>query len=559
MLLVLIVIGTLIEILGIGLVMPTIILLGDGGAADRHPAFEWALQTLGLQPGAQLVVLGMGVLLAVYLVKAAYLAFLARRQAHFVFAVLVQLSHRLFSTYLAQPWLFHTQRNSAQLIRNVINEVNVFAINGLLAVLTLLSESLVAACIGALLLIIEPLATLAFAALLAVASWGFHRLTRATTERAGAARQHHEGLRLQHLQQGLAAVREIKLLGGEDEFAERYRVHLAESANAGRWLATLQLLPRLWLELLAVLCIALVVAILAGRGTSPGSMLPMLGLFAAAALRLMPSVQRLISARHALRYGLPAIDVLHRELALGAPAPARSAAPHPPIAPLRTCLEVCSVSFTYPGATTRALADASLVVRRGEWVAVVGPSGAGKSTLVHIVLGLLAPESGHVRVDGGDVHDALQSWHDQIGFVPQSVFLIDDTVTRNVAFGLPADRLDEGALWRVLQAVKLADFVRELPQGLDTLLGERGVRLSGGQIQRIGLARALYRNPGVLVLDEATNSLDSAAERDVLRSARAHGAHTVLLVAHRASTVEHCDRRYTLEHGRIVDAQTAPA
>jgi ABC-type multidrug transport system fused ATPase/permease subunit len=503
----------------------------------------------------QLVVVGMVILLAVYVVKAAYLAFLARRQARFVFAVQVQLSHRLFATYLAQPWLFHTRRNSAQLIRNVINEVNVFAINGLLAVLTLLSEGLVLAFIGALLLMVEPLAALALAALLLIASWGFQRLTRAPTERAGAARQHHEGLRLQHLQQGLAAVREIKLVGSEVEFAERYRVHAVESANAGRWLATLQQLPRLWLELLAVLCIALVVAILAARGTPPGSMLPTLGLFVAAVFRLMPSAQRLIYARQALRYGLPAVDLLHRELALGTGTP--TAAARVPVVPLQTCLQVDSVSFTYPGETSRALVDVSLIVRRGEWVAVVGPSGAGKSTLVHIVLGLLAPDLGQVRVDGSDVQDDLRNWHEQIGFVPQSVCLIDDSVARNVAFGMPADRIDENALWHVLDVVKLADFVRALPQGLETPLGERGVRLSGGQIQRIGLARALYRNPTVLVLDEATSSLDSATEREVLRSVRDFGARTVLVVAHRASTVEHCDRRYTLEHGRIVDARTA--
>ena len=468
-----------------------------------------------------------------------------------------RLSHRLFATYLGQPWLFHLQRNSAQLIRNIVNEVNLFALHGLQAVLTFISESLVLACIVALLLALEPLGTLAFAAVAGIAAWGFHRLTRTTTARAGAARQHHEGLRLQHLQQGLAAVREIKLTDCASEFAERCRIHTVESAKAGRWLATLVQLPRLWLELLAVLGLAVLALVLVALGRAPASLLPLLGIFAAAAFRLMPSVQRLMNAVQALHFARPAIDLLHKEMSLGAPQPAARSGVA--LAPLRTRLEVRGVSFSYPGATQPTITEVSLVVRRGEWVAVVGPSGSGKSTLVHIILGLLAPDEGCVRVDGIDVRDALRGWHDQVAFVPQSVCVIDDTVARNVAFGVPPHRIDPEALWRALAAVRLAEVVRELPEGLDTMLGERGARLSGGQIQRIGLARALYRDPAVLVLDEPTGALDSATESEVLRSVRAHGSHTVLLVAHRASTVAHCDRCYTLERGRVVEAQVSSA
>jgi ABC-type multidrug transport system fused ATPase/permease subunit len=552
-LLVLIAAGTALETLGIGLILPAIVLLGGGDEAHRYPWFEAALQAFGIQRGPGLVAWGVGVLAAVHAVRAAFLAWLARRQSHFVYAVQSQLSLRLFRTYLEQPWLFHLQRNSAHLIRNVVNEVNLFALHGLQAMLTLISESLVLACILALLLVVEPLGTLAFGALLAVAGWGFHRLTRTTTARAGAARQHHEGLRLQHLQQGLAAVREIQLMDRASEFAERCRVHTEEGANAGRWLATLVQLPRLWLELLAVLGLAVLAAILLALGRAEAAMLPLLAIFAAAAFRLMPSVQRLMNAAQALHYARPAIDLLHTELSLGAPQPqTRSGVPLPP---LRQRVEVRGVSFRYPGAPQPTLQDASLVLHRGEWVAIVGASGAGKSTLVHILLGLLAPDEGCVRVDGTDIRDALRGWHDQVAFVPQSVCVIDDTVAGNVAFGVPAERIDHEALWRVLRAVKLAELVRELPEGLATRLGERGVRLSGGQIQRIGLARALYRDPAVLVLDEPTGALDTATESEVLHSVRAHGTRTVLVVAHRASTVAHCDRCYTLERGRVVEAQ----
>ena len=557
LLLVLIAAGTAIETLGVGVMLPAIVLLGGADDAHRYPWLEAALQASGLQRGPGLVVLGVGLLAVVHLVKALFLAFLARRQSHFVYAVQAHLSDRLFRTYLEQPWLFHLQRNSAQLIRNVVNEVHLFAVQGLQAMLTFISESLVLACVVVLLLAVEPLGTIAFAALLAIAGWGFHRFTRTTIAQAGAARQHHEALRLQHLQQGLAAVREIKLMDRACEFAERCRVHTAESAEAGRWLATLMQLPRLWLELLAVLGLALLAAVLVALGRSPASMLPLLGIFAAAAFRLMPSVQRLMNAVQALHYARPAIDLLHAELGRVAPQPAAS--PGVPLAPLRARLEVRGVSFGYPGAAQPTLVDVSLVVGRGEWVAVVGPSGAGKSTLVHVLLGLLAPDEGSVRVDGVDIRAALRGWHDQVAFVPQSVFLLDDTVVRNVAFGVPPERVDMEALWRALRAVQLAELVRELPEGLDTRLGERGIRLSGGQIQRIGLARALYRDPTVLVLDEPTGALDVATEREVLHSVRASGVRTVLVVAHRASTVAYCDRCYTLESGRVVEAQPSSA
>ncbi len=551
LLLALIVVGALIETIGVGLVLPAVVLLSQPDLAGQHPAIESAIRALGLHSGPDLVIGGMLVLVAVYLAKALFLGFLARRQSRFVYAVQAQLSQRLFGIYLRQPWAFHLQRNSAQLIRNLVNEVNLFAFNGLQAGLTLLSECLVLACVGTLLLVVEPLGTLTLLAVLAGASWGFHRLTRAHIARAGLARQHHEGLRLQHLQQGLACVRELKLLGRESEFLQRCRVHTTQGAKAGQRLAMLQQLPRLWLELLAVIGLALLVISMAAQDRAADAMLPTLGLFAAAAFRLLPSVQRLITSKQALNFNWPAIEVLHAEFALGAGEPP---APQTPPAPLRTSLELDRVSFSYPGASTAALEDLSLVVRRGECVAIVGASGAGKSTLVHILLGLLAPGSGELRVDGQDTRHAMRNWQDQIGYVPQSVCLIDDTVTRNVALGLPDERIDPAAVWRALRAAQLEDFVRSLPQGLETLLGERGIRLSGGQCQRIGLARALYHDPGVLILDEPTSSLDSATERELMQAVREQRTRTIVVVAHRTSTVERCDRRYTLEHGRLVDS-----
>jgi ABC-type multidrug transport system fused ATPase/permease subunit len=547
-------IGMVLETLGVGLVIPAIVLLTQRNLANRYPALQPVLHTLGNPSQQSLVIGGMLVLVGVYLVKALFLAILARQQARYVFEVQARLSQRLFTVYLRQPYTFHLQRNSAQLIQNVIHEVSVFAFNGIQQGMCLLTESLVLLGLGALLLVVEPLGTLIVVSVMGTAAWGFHRLTGGRIARWGEARQHHEGLRIQHLQQGLGSAKDVKLLGREADFLEQYRVHTAQSARVGQLLATLQQLPRLWLEVLAVSGLVVLVVSMLAQGRALESVLPTLGLFAAAAFRLIPSINRVITSVQSLRFGLTVIDTLREEFNLAAP---EAAGTRTPVTPFRATLELNKVTYTYPSAPAAVLNELSLAIRRGESVGIIGDSGAGKSTLVDILLGLLTPESGEVRVDGEDIQHALRNWQDQIGYVPQSIFLTDDTVTRNVAFGLPNEQINVAAVWRGIHGAQLEEFVHSLPQGLDTLVGERGIRLSGGQRQRIGIARALYHDPAVLVLDEATSSLDTATERGVMQAVRAlQGTKTILIVAHRVSTVEHCDRLYRLEQGRVVEEGT---
>jgi ABC-type multidrug transport system fused ATPase/permease subunit len=309
-------------------------------------------------------------------------------------------------------------------------------------------------------------------------------------------------------------------------------------------------LPRLWLELLAVTGLAALVLAMIGQGKPLDALLPTLGLFAAAAFRLMPSVNRILTSLHSLRFSLPVIDTIYNEFRLlGATmAPQRGER-----LSFDSGLALDQVKFRYPAAEALALRGVSLAIQPGTSVGFIGGSGAGKSTLVDIILGLLVPASGSVTIDGVDIQTNLRGWQDQIGYVPQSIFLTDDTLRRNVAFGLPADQIDEAAVLRAIRAAQLEQFVNDLPQGLDTIVGERGVRLSGGQRQRIGIARALYHDPPVLVLDEATSSLDTTTERGVMEAVRAlHGKKTLLIVAHRLTTVEHCDRLFRLERGRVV-------
>jgi len=547
-------IGMFMETLGVGLVIPAIALLTQSDLARHYPALQPALHGLGNPSQQTLVIGGMLVLVGVYLIKAICLALLAWQQTRFAFDVQAQVSQRLFTVYLRQPYTFHLQRNSAQLIRNVINEMNLLTVNGILPGMTLLAESLVLCGLGSLLLVIEPMGTLIVVSILGTAAWGCHRFTRGCIVRWGEARQYHEGMRIQHLQQGLGGVKDVKLLGREACFLDRYSEHNIQNARVGRLQSTMQQLPRLGVELLAVIGLAILVISMLAQNRALEAVLPALGLFAASAFRLMPSVSRVIAAMQSLRYGLPVIDTLHAELKLTIP---EATGRRSPSAPFRGALELKQVTYTYPGATEPALKDISVAIQCGESVGVIGTSGAGKSTLVDILLGLLTPDRGEVRVDGDDIQHALRNWQDQIGYVPQSIFLTDDTLRRNVAFGLADEQINDTAVQRAIKAAQLEEFVASQPDGMETLVGERGVRLSGGQRQRIGISRALYHNPAVLVLDEATSALDVATEHDVMQAVNAlRGSKTIIVVAHRFSTVKQCDRLYQLEQGRVVEECT---
>lgn len=550
-LLALMVVGMVFETLGIGLVIPAIGLLTQPDFASGFPALQ-RLVGGASSPGSPALIAGaMLGLLAIYLLKTLFLSFLAWRQAGYAFQLQARMSQSLFALYLRQPYPFHLQRNSAELIRNAVNEMNVFTFNVAVPIMTLAAEALVLPGVCILLLAVEPLGTFIVVTVMGVVAWAYYSLAHRRIAAWGIARQQHEGLRIQHLQQGLGGAKDVKLLGRESEFLDQYAMHNAQSALVGQRQWTVQQLPRLFLELLAVGGLSVLVLVMLARGRDPVAILPVLGLFAAAAFRLLPSVNRVLTSLQALRYGLAAVNTLHKELHLPLPAAAvqRTAA--------RTVcetLELVRVTYTYPGAPSPAIRNLSLTIRRGEAIGFIGGSGAGKSTLVDVLLGLLEPDSGEVRADGKNILHSLRGWQDQIGYVPQSIFLTDDSLRRNVAFGLAASQIDERAVLRAIRAAQLEEFVQSLPQGLDTTVGERGVRLSGGQRQRIGIARALYHDPATLVLDEASSSLDYETEREVMQAVRAlQGTKTIIIVAHRLSTVEHCDRLYRLEGGRLVE------
>ena len=542
--------GMMFELAGTGLVIPALLVLTEPDLGATYPALQPVLAALGHPNQTRLIVVVMMALVGVNLVRTAFLALMTWQQYRFALDVQAEVSERLFSTYLHQPYAFLLRRNSAELIRNAVTEVYNFTGYILLPAILVLTEALVLVGMGALLTVVEPVGTAAVVAVLGVASWGFSRITSAPLERWGLARQGHEKKRMQYLQEGLGGAKEVKLLGVEAEALARYRTHNQASARMAMRGLTTSALPRLWLELLGIVGLATLVLVMVAQGRDTAAIAPTLALFAAAAFRLMPSINRLLSSVQHVRFGGPVSELLFAELQME-----QAARPEPRARPMsfESHIALAGVSFTYEAAAAPAIDGLSLVVRRGEAVGFIGPSGSGKSTLVDVILGLLRPCAGVVSVDGVDARRDLRAWQDLVGYVPQSIFLTDDSLRANVAFGVPAGQVDDAAVARALSAAQLDEFIASLPEGVQTTVGERGVRLSGGQRQRIGIARALYRDPQVLVLDEATSALDTATESGVMEAVEAlHGTKTIIVVAHRLSTVERCDRLYRLEQGRIV-------
>lgn len=543
-------VGMLLETVGVGMVVPTLAFMANDDPASISPRLSELLRTLGNPPRERLIVWGLTALVALAICKAAFMVFLAWRQSRFMAGLMSSMSQRLFSTYMSQPWTFYLQRNSSELCRNVISEVNVFG-NALSARLGFCADALMLAGIGAVLLFIQPVGAVIVSLVLAASTYLFQRATQPAVARWGQLRQEHEGRKIQHLLQGLNGIKDIRILGREQRFVQLFGEHFAAFSHVLQRQTLVNQLPRLWYELIAVVGLSSLAITMLLLKTPTSVFIPTIGLFAVAAFRMLPSINRLVLNAQSLRFTQPGVDLIAEELAL---LPVTIPPAHGRRAPFAHELRLHNVSFRYPQAAQNAVQNISLAIPRGTAVALIGESGAGKSTLVDLILGLLQPSEGLITLDGANLQDDLRSWQNLIGYVPQSIYLSDDTLQRNIAFGCSDDEVNQQAMWRALQAAQLADFVRTLPRGLETFVGERGIRLSGGQRQRIGIARALYHDPEVLVLDEATSALDTETERGVMECVNSlHGVKTLVIVAHRLSTVAGCDLLYRLQAGAVVD------
>jgi len=541
-------VGMALETLGIGLVIPILSLIIEPNYISQYPLLSPWIGKLGNPSHEVLVIISILLLVFIYLIKAMFLAFLVWRTTRFLYEFLANVSERLFSGYIYRPYSFHLFRNSAELIRNVIGQVNTITSVTQQSFL-LLAEIMIITGISTLLLFIEPFGAFLVMFVFFCSSFVFHYFTKDRVLRWGKERQYHDGFRIQHAQQGFGGIKDIKILGREKGFIDQYKVHNIAHSKISQRAVVLQALPRLWTELLLVIGLAVLVLAVVFQGKSLNILLPILGVFAAAAFRLMPSVNRIIVAVQSIRYSMPVIKTIYDEL-----NESRVKVIPSDDIPFNDELKFDRVSFSYPHSNNKAIDNVSIVIKKGTSIGIIGGSGSGKTTLIDIILGLFKPESGYVYVDGIDIQNGIQNWQKNIGYVPQSIYLSDDTLRSNIAFGIAKNEINDDAVWRAIRSAKLENYINELPDGIDTIVGERGVRISGGQCQRVGIARALYHNPSVLVLDEATSSLDTKTEAEIMSAIDTYrGEKTIITIAHRLSTVKNCDYIYRLRKGSLIE------
>ena len=552
---VLVLASSILESVGIGALFPFIGMIADPTTIERSQMLRRLYVLVGAaSPLAFLQWVGAAIL-GLILLKSAVAFLVTWMRSRLTYRHQAELSTRLLGAYVRAPWLWRLERNSGDLISNVRNYPDIAFGVTLNAFLELATELLTLAALVALLTAVAPLVMAVLAAASVVLVGGLFRLSSRRMTALGRDYGPLLAEEMRSAQQALGSAKEIRLLGREDFFIDAFSRSALARGNSQAVQEQMRWLPRQVLEVILAGGMVVAAMLLLMQRQPADSVVSTLGIFAAASFRLMPSFNRILTAINSIQYGTAMVAALHREAALLADLEAAAEQGGGTGAVLAQALTIEAVGFTYPGGAKPVLDGVSATIGRGQSVGLVGASGAGKSTLADIILGLLEPSAGRVLVDGIDIARCRRAWQDRIGYVPQSIYLTDDTLRRNVALGLAEEAIDSDRLRAALATAQLTGLVDSLPLGWDTPVGELGQRLSGGQRQRIGIARALYHDPDLIVMDEATSALDGETEKDISGAIEALRGHkTLLLIAHRLSTVRHCDAILFLKDGRLADS-----
>jgi len=546
----LLLIGMLLEVAGIGIVIPIVSLLFDQDN-DLVAKIFLFLSHFGIHDYYNVIIFVLFLFIIFFLIKSIFMTVLSWIQIRFIYDLKVSISNKLFNKYLSQKYSFHLNRNSSEYIRNINNEVDTLSgtVNFLLI---LISELLITFGILIFLSILEPTITISVILVFAFFGGAFYYLIRNKSLNWGKKRQYFDGKKIQSLQQAFGGIKEIKLHNKESTFFQFFSEFNFGSSNMSRNQSFISTFPRFWLEFIVIICFFLIVYFLKISGEEIQSIIPTLAIFGAAAFKVYPSTNKILNSAQMIKYNVPVINLIYKEMNLPDLVKDSNNNELNKII-FKKNISININSFRYSDSGNKVLKDVKFEILKGSALGIIGHSGAGKSTLIDIILGLLKSNVELVNVDGLNIHKNIISWQKQIGYVPQSIYLMDDTLKKNIAFGVKETEIKNEKLHNSLELSQLSKIIPNLEKGLETFIGENGIRLSGGQRQRIGIARALYSNPEILVLDESTSSLDYKTEKEILDSIKnLKGLVTTIIISHRVDNLKFCDNVLVLEDGQII-------
>ncbi|MBQ9642736.1 MAG: ABC transporter ATP-binding protein [Lachnospiraceae bacterium] len=556
---VLILIGGLLETLGVSMLLPVVTMIVDAQSMretiDKIPFVRNLLEKLHIVSNTQIIITLLAVLIVVYIVKNLYLLFMIRMQNTFVARSKNDMISRVMREFLNRPYEEYLAADIPTTFRITDADIpQVFAL--IMALLQLMTEIVVSFCLFIVLLAINWKMTFFIVLIFALMTLFNSKVLKPRLNQIGKKNQETASRIAKWRIQSIYGLKDVKVLNRQDFFIRNYYESGKTGADLARDYAVLNNLPRLLIETVFMAAVLGFIMVFLLRGGNIAVMATQLVAFAGVAVRVMPSANRINTYIAEIAYEEPNLNFVYDNLNESMKLDTEMRALHPetsgePLA-LNDRIELNHITFRYPGGDRNIFTDAHMEVPHGKSVGIMGPSGAGKSTIVDILLGLLHVQEGEILCDGRDIFSNYESWLSLIGYIPQSIYLIDESIRDNIAFGIDADQIDDERIWEVMREAQLADFVRSLPEGLDTKIGDRGVRLSGGQRQRIGIARALYADPEILVFDEATSALDNETEEALMEAINSfHGRKTMVIIAHRLNTIAGCDVIYKVEDEKI--------
>ena len=542
-------IGMFLEIFGLGILIPGLSIVLDPEMIEKTPLIKSFRSYFYSFSDQGFIVLFLIFIIVVYFLKSFFILFLNYKQYKFLSNLIANITNNLFSGYLIQPYSFHINRNASELYKNIHVETNYLNIF-LSSLITIFIEGGFVFSVLLALIYIEPFGAIFIFLFYGLLTLMFLKFTKKRLKAWGRIREEVDLQISKIALEGLGGIKDLLILGRTNYFINYFSNEIYKRARLSSNQGTLSQIPRLYLELISVLGIISFIIILILQGKDTTDLIAILGLFVAATFRIIPSLNRIIGSVQSLKYYMPSVDIIYKEISLRSQIKVNENLQKN--FKFSNKIELRKVNFNFINRTP-VLMDINLEIKKSQIIGIIGESGSGKSTLIDLIIGLHKPTTGKILIDGVSDYQNIQSWKNEIGYVSQSIYLTDDTIENNIALGIPNDKVDKLRISEVLKLVQLDRFINKLDLGTHTKVGERGVQLSGGQRQRIGIARAIYHDPSILIFDEATSALDSQTENEVLKSIKNFkGEKTIIMIAHRLSTLKDCDLIYEMKNNKLI-------